>query len=757
MSRLRAERINPFRSRKSGSMALLCLLLVVQLVLVVCAPAIAAGESTVMAVGGLSNVRAGAGTDSTVIGSAPAGSEYTYLSQGKDANGTIWYKIQYTPAEEGWICSSNSCRLTAAVKEDPRSFIDTVARKYGAVGVQVATVNGGIPDDNYSWGWAIKNKTAMTDAHKTRTASLSKVIIAMTAMKMQEEGIVTLDTPVSNYWGVSTPKAITLRHLLSHTSTLASLSVGNSPAEIRSQLSRSGSYTSGTPGTASVWRYSNYGAAVGATSLEMASGRVIDTYADEKIFNSLGIDAAWMSGRVNTSLLTSTYYADDSLGRSAATSATLVGSNSPGYNGAYYAGGFTCSAADYARLIAVLANDGALDGVRYLESSSVKKMETPIVSASEHGGSFSQCLALRYKAGLYGRSGIYYHTGNAYGVLSLASYDGATRDGVVVITTGCTQGRDAQGIYSVCSIISEYFYDYMEAHPRVPATDIALEQDTVTLELGQSMQLKAILTPADSDSEVTWQSSEPRCVTVSAGGKVTAVGHGSAVITVSAEGHTARCKVKVAPPDIKLNMLGAGVRVTEPYGIRFGVELLKDEEFRSADVVEYGTIIIGKGNLGSQNLTIHTEGITRIRADKIYSETAQSLVYTGVITGIPRESFDTELVGRGYLIYRDADRTVHLVYSDTATRSFSSVANAAYQSYLEITDPDEGVLYMLERLREILGVEQTVDTEVQNGIDQAPPVSCTDLPAVSSADVTVQQESPVLSCTDLPVSGTDGQ
>jgi len=703
---------------------MLCLLLVVQMVFALCVPAIAASEVTVLAVGGKSNVRSGAGTDKNILGSAYAGSEYEYLNEARSTDGTVWYKIQYTKNSTGWICSTNSCKLTPEIKSDPQKFIETVSKAYGAVGVQVATINSGVLADSYTAGWAVRDKVALTDGHKIRTASLSKVAIAMTAMQMQEAGIVSIDSRIDSYWGVALPKKVTLRDLLTHTSTLSDLSPGKTPEELRAQLAKSSSYTSGTPGSSSVWRYNNYGAAVAGTTLEMASGIVIDNYADNVMFGSLGIDAAWMSGRVDTSMLVNTYYADGSLGRAAITSASLTGSNTPGYNAAYYAGGFTSSAADYAKLLAVLINDGVYDGVRYISAGSVAEMEKAMFTATENGGSFSQCLALRYKGGLYGRSGIYYHTGNAYGVLAQASYDGQTGDGVVVLTTGCNQGRDAQGIYSVCSILSKYFYDYMASHPRVPATDIALNQTGLQLELGQTVQLKATLTPINSDSPVEWISSEPCCVTVSENGTVTAVGHGSAVITASANGVSASCTVMVTPPDITLTMLGGSVRVSEPYGLRFGIKLTKDEHLASADVVEYGTLVVGAGNLEDGELTLDTPKVKRIPARNIFEENTDSLTYTGVIINIPRSGFNTELVGRGYLIYKDADGTEHVIYTDTVTRSFEYVATAAYENYLSLGELTQAQQNVCQKLKDILGItdQPTEDTEV-SGIE----VSSSDL------------------------------
>ena len=106
----------------------------------------------------------------------------------------------------------------------------------------------------------------------------------------------------------------------------------------------------------------------------------------------------------------------------------------------------------------MLANDGKYNGIQILTPASVESIERKLFTAGEYGGAFTQCTPLRYKIDLYGESELYYHTGNAYGVLALASYNPSTKDGVVVITTGASQIRDTQGVYSICSEISEYVY-----------------------------------------------------------------------------------------------------------------------------------------------------------------------------------------------------------------------------------------------------------------------------------------------------------
>ena len=82
----------------------------------------------------------------------------------------------------------------------------------------------------------------------------------------------------------------------------------------------------------------------------------------------------------------------------------------------------------------------------------------------------------------------------------------------------------------------------------VPATGVALDKTAVTLHKGGTLQLSAVLTPADSTDNLTWQSDNEAVVTVDRG-VLTGVGVGTANVTVAtASGFTASCKVTVIIP-----------------------------------------------------------------------------------------------------------------------------------------------------------------------------------------------------------------
>lgn len=110
---------------------------------------------------------------------------------------------------------------------------------------------------------------------------------------------------------------------------------------------------------------------------------------------------------------------------------------------------------------------------------------------------------------------------------------GVGREAVITVTS-----KDS-GVYATCIV-------------RVTKDVVGVELDCQykRIEAGKEFQLTAIITPSDATNRnVTWKSSAEGGARVDAGGKVTAVAAGIAIITVTTEqnGYTATCKVVVRP------------------------------------------------------------------------------------------------------------------------------------------------------------------------------------------------------------------
>ena len=341
------------------------------------------------------------------------------------------------------------------------SEIRRIAEEHEAVGIQVSIINDGEVIASFADGWATIDDDPMTVDHKIRIASVSKVIVGMTAMLLQEDGVIDIDADIGEYWDVEARNPaypdipITIRSILNHTSTISTYEYGfSSAASIRNRLTYS--YISAEPGSIDSWCYNNYAFQVLGATLEVAADQTVDDILRDKLFRPMDIDASFAGGDLQNTDLLATLYRGYTVEQSVGTQESFHLDETPGENSIYYAGGLTISAEDLAKLVALLANDGIYQHRQLMQRESVALMETYNRQPLEDDT--YQALPLLFVPELYGRGGIYFHSGAAYGIYSCISLDPETGDGVVVLTTGADGGADRYGIYNICDAINEYIY-----------------------------------------------------------------------------------------------------------------------------------------------------------------------------------------------------------------------------------------------------------------------------------------------------------
>ena len=359
-----------------------------------------------------------------------------------------------------------------------QAAVDAAAKKYGATGIQVAVVHKGQVVDTFNYGWAIKNTQLMTSDTKIRIASISKVSVAMGAMLLWEQGVIDPYESIGTYWGatIQNPyykdKPVTVENLLTHTSSIRLFGDDTSLAynAVKGQLTSGGGFSQNVPGSINSWGYNNYAFGVLGMTLEQAADNYLDLVLQDGLWSYMDIDAAFESGEIKgTDQLATLYRHDGSVGRSAEKAAQMFRPATVAGSGSAFAGGLTISAQDQAKLVALLINDGVYEGVHLLSKESVEFMESPLGYVS---AGYYQCHPLRYQEGMYGRERIYYHTGSAYGVYNLMTYDPIEGDGVVVLTTGASAATDQTGVYAVGGSISQAVYELLggQEYTRVTAS-----------------------------------------------------------------------------------------------------------------------------------------------------------------------------------------------------------------------------------------------------------------------------------------------
>jgi CubicO group peptidase (beta-lactamase class C family) len=173
---------------------------------------------------------------------------------------------------------------------------DLMCRYAGAVpGASVLVVRDGVSVVRRAYGLAnVEEAIAATPATNYRLASLTKQFTAAAILLLVQDGQLGLDDPVRK-WLPTLPeatRAITVRHLLTHTSGLidyedvipGSMTCQLHDADVLAILETQ-ACTYFSPGAN--YRYSNSGYALLALIVESASGRAFASFMQERMFRPL--------------------------------------------------------------------------------------------------------------------------------------------------------------------------------------------------------------------------------------------------------------------------------------------------------------------------------------------------------------------------------------------------------------------------------------------------------------------------------------
>ena len=125
-------------------------------------------------------------------------------------------------------------------------------------------------------------------------------------------------------------------------------------------------------------------------------------------------------------------------------------------------------------------------------------------------------------------------------IATVSSTGKVTAKTVGTVTITC-MAKDGSGKKAICRITVK--------NPVIKVTKITLNKTKATLVKGESMSLKATVTPTNTTNKgVTWKSSNTRIATVSSTGKVTAKAVGTVTISCTAKdgsGKKATCRITV--------------------------------------------------------------------------------------------------------------------------------------------------------------------------------------------------------------------
>jgi CubicO group peptidase (beta-lactamase class C family) len=187
--------------------------------------------------------------------------------------------------------------LFAAASAQPSKVGDYVRaemKRQNIPGLSLAIVSNGKVVLAEGYGMADKGSNVPARAETVyKICSVSKQFIATGIMLLVQEGKVSLDDPVSKYLERTpdTWKAITIRHLLTHTSGLIREAPGFDPFKVQSDADvvRTAYSKELRFATGEKWEYSNTGYFALAEVIRKVAGRPWGEYLNDKVFMPSGM------------------------------------------------------------------------------------------------------------------------------------------------------------------------------------------------------------------------------------------------------------------------------------------------------------------------------------------------------------------------------------------------------------------------------------------------------------------------------------
>ena len=346
--------------------------------------------------------------------------------------------------------------LAAACTQNPeKAFekdIEAYRKEVGNVGMAVAVVKGG--EIVYHNQFGVKNletQEPIAEDDLFRIASISKSFSATSIMQLKEQGLVSLDTDVSELAGfpIRNPKypdtVITLEMLLSHTSSLNdsegyfTLDAINPATNPKWQ----NCYNDYAPGEG--YEYCNLNFNLVGTFIEKLSGERFDQYVVNHVLKPLGIYGGYCVDSLDRSKFVSLYnYIDGKYveepdayePRSERIAAYKFGYDTPVFSPT---GGMKISALGLARYMMMHMGWGtAPDGTKIIEEEDSRSMQTERSAPEHYGLALEHCFDRIPGVELVG------HTGSAYGLRSAMFWAADRSFGLVCISSGSFEEYDSE-------------------------------------------------------------------------------------------------------------------------------------------------------------------------------------------------------------------------------------------------------------------------------------------------------------------------
>src|SRR6478752_3427003 len=345
----------------------------------------------------------------------------------------------------GELEASASPEVTAAMQP----YLDSY-KLAGVVGI-IADREGRVHYKNLMGYADVEAKRPISEENVFWIASMSKMFVGASIMMLADEGKVSLEDPVTRFipqlekWMVieekdqshvllkSLVRPVTIRHLLSHTSGLTGMSElqqvtgsDSTPLKARALSSVTGPLQ-WQPGDK--YAYGNQGMNIAARIVEIVSGMPYEEFLQKRFFDPLGMTETtfWPSDAQITRLAGAYGPNKEKDGYARGDIGFLTKPYSDRVHRFPEAGGGLFSTThDVFRYGLMLANDGELDGKRYLSPEAMKQLRQEQTGATK----------VNYSLGYHLRNGMFGHDGALGTDLSVNPKTGM----VAIFMVQCTSG-----------------------------------------------------------------------------------------------------------------------------------------------------------------------------------------------------------------------------------------------------------------------------------------------------------------------------
>lgn len=326
--------------------------------------------------------------------------------------------------------------------------------KYSTLGASVAVFQNGSVTYTYTYGQIRPGGPEVTADTVFQVGSISKMVACIGLLQLMDAKDVSLDDELGDVLGYEVrnpyyPQVpVTLRQLMTHTASLQDASDYNRALDgrglpLKSLFTLEGRavFLQQRPGARRL--YSNFGGGLIGSLIEALSGRTLDDYMSEKVFEPLGITAAYQASRLAPDVpVADLYYMPQRR------LAKRVREETPALRDyCFTAGKLTISAPDLCKILIALCDGGVCGDARILKESQTQEMLTPqnytgSVTCESENGLFINIIT---DDEVEGRT-LYGHGGKANGMLCAAYFDPSDRTGVVMLTNGCQNKSMHNGV-----------------------------------------------------------------------------------------------------------------------------------------------------------------------------------------------------------------------------------------------------------------------------------------------------------------------